>query len=514
MSTQLINTNLGIRLRDILPDAKLIGADEIYFRSCCGMWNDCQTDDLFVAIVDSEQDGHDFTSEAIGRGAAAIVTERLLTTNKPQCIVSDSREAYGRICQALAGQPSQRLTMVGVTGTDGKTVTCHLIRSVFKAAEKKSGLVSSIEVDFGSNRQSIPTQELNPPCIAEQLTQMVLAECQAAVVEIPSVSLAKRCLSGVDLDVAVLTNIRSHDDEIHGSAANYQRAQMRVLDQLKPTGFAVLNADDPTTHFLLKKIDKPVLTIGMKQESDVTARVIERTQSEQTFMISAGSESIPVRTSIIGDQHVYNCLTATAVGLASGIDLSTIAKGLEMGGNIPGRLERVECGQSFGVWIDSARTTGQLATAIRSIKQVTKGKVWCICSLDESQSKQHRRRIGEVVEKAADRAVITRTSVNQAIDYEPAHQILDGFDDPESAQLIPNRFKAIEWTLQQAKPEDAILVTGCGDRPFALIGEHNWTISDRDVCQAWLYDNASLSPECSQPAYGEDIYNIDDYREM
>ncbi len=513
MSTQLLNTNLGIRLREILPDAKLIGADEIFFRACCGMWNDCQTDDLFVAIVDSEQDGHDYTSEAINRGASAIVTERLLTTSKPQCVVSDTREAYGRICQALAGNPSKHLRTVGVTGTDGKTVTCHLIRSIFKAAEITSGLVSSIEVDFGSNRQSVPAKELNAPCIAEQLTQMVLADCKAAVVEVPSDSLAKRCLSGVDLDVAVLTNIRTHESQMHGSAQNYRRANMRLLDQLKPTGLAVLNADDPTTNAMIKKIDKPVLTIGIKQEAEVTARVLERTKSEQTIVICAGSESIPVRTTIIGDQHIYNCLTATAVGLASGIDLSTIARGLELAGNIPGRLERIECGQDFGVWVDSARTTGQLATAIRTLKQVSTGKVWCICSLDDNQTKEQRRRIGEVVEKAADRAVITRTSVEQAVDYEPAHQVLDGFDDPEKAQLIPNRFKAIEWTLQQAKPGDAILVTGCGDRPFALIGEHNWTITDRDVCQAWLYDNASLSPEKAPPIGDLDIYNIDDYRE-
>ena len=301
MSTQLLKTNLGIRLRDILPQAKIIGAKEVYFRSCCGMWNDCQTDDLFVAIMDADSDGHDYTHEAIDRGATAIVTERLQSTNRPQCLVEDSREAYGRICQALAGQPSQQLTTIGVSGTDGKTVTSHLIASVLKAADRETGLVSSIEVSCGKTRQSVPSQELNPPWLAEQLSQMAMADCDAAVIEIPSVALAKRCLSGVDLDLAVLTNIRQDHLNFHGSPSNYRRATMRLLEQLKPTGLAILNADDPTTHFLLDDIKKPVLTVGMKQTADVTATVIERTNSEQTFVVTAGSESIPIRITTIGD---------------------------------------------------------------------------------------------------------------------------------------------------------------------------------------------------------------------
>ena len=512
VSTQTINANLGIRLRDILPSAKLINSKEVYFRSCCGLWKDCEQDDLFVALVEAEQDGHEFTQEAIKRGAAAVVTELLLSTDRPQCIVSDSREAYGKICQALAGQPSQHLTTVGVTGTDGKTVTSHLIRGVFKTAGLKSGLVTSIEVNCGQNRQSIPSKELNSPRIAEQLTQMVMADCTNAVIEIPSDALAKRALAGVELDVAVVTNIRHNYLDFQGSTDNYRQHKMRLLGQLKKTGLAVLNRDDPTTHFLLENIDCPVLTIGMKHEAEVTAHLVERTISEQTFMITAGSESVAVRTSIIGDQHIYNCLAAAAVGLATGIELATIAKGLESVGNIPGRLERVECGQSFGVWIDSARSPGQLSNAIRTLKQVTTGKVWCVCSTDLEQNETLRRRIGEVVEKSADRVVITRTTVDQAIDYEPAHQVLDGFENPGSAQLIPNRFKAIEWALQKAKPGDSVLVTGCGERPFALIGEENWTISDNDVCQAWLYDHSTLAPIQPSDDSVSQIFNIEDYR--
>jgi UDP-N-acetylmuramoyl-L-alanyl-D-glutamate--2,6-diaminopimelate ligase len=503
----------GIRLCDILPDAQFIGAEDIVVRSCCGQWDDCQSDDIYVAIVGTEADGHEFSHEAVKRGASAVVTERLLTIDRPQCIVPDTRKAYGKICQALAGKPSSRMTTIGVSGSDGKTVTSHLIRSILKTARKSTGLVSTIEVDLGGNRHSIPPEKLNAPSLADQLSQMVIGDCSHAVVEVSSVSLAQRALAGVEFDVAVMTNIREDHLDFHGSRENYRRAQTRLMQCLKPQGMVVLNADDPTTHHLLDDVGSPVLTIGMKQEAQITAKVIERCTSEQTFVITAGCESIPVRTTTIGDQHIYNCLAATAVGLSLGIELATIALGLERANHIPGRLERVECGQPFSVMIDSARSPNQLATAIRTLQTVTSGDVWCVFSTHDGQHSSERRRIGEVVERSADRAILTRTTVDQIVDYEPAHQVLDGVSQPGDVRLIPNRFRAIEWTLQQAQPGDAVLIAGCGEKPFALVGEENWTITDRDVCQAWLYDNAEISEMDRQPiSGGPEIFNIDDYR--
>ncbi len=515
MSTQLSSQRAavdGIRLTDVLPGARVVGAQDIVFRSCCGSWQDCQTDDLYVAIVDADHDGHEFTHEAVARGAHAVVTERLLTTRRPECIVPDTREAYGKICQALAGKPSQHLSTIAVSGSDGKTVTSHLIRSIFQAAEQKAGLATSMEVELGQNCSSVPAKEVTSPRLAEQLTQMALANCQHAIFEVPSVALAQRCLAGVDLDVAVLTNIRMNALGFHGSPANYRRAQLRLLEHLKPTGVAIVNADDPTSHFLLERIDSPTLTFGVRQEAQLTAKLLDRGPSEQTIMLIAGSESVPVRTRMVGDQHIYNCLAAAATCLSQGIDLATIAAGLEQLEHLPGRLERLECGQPFGVWVDSARTPNQLATAIRTVSQVARGRVWCVASVDPEQSSAHRQRLGEVLERACDQPVLSKTYIEKNVDYEPFHQVLDGFDNPGEANLIPNRFRAIEYVLQNAQPGDAVLITGCGERPFALIGDQNWTINDRDVCEAWLYDHASLWPASMNDGLEPGIFNIDDYR--
>jgi UDP-N-acetylmuramoyl-L-alanyl-D-glutamate--2,6-diaminopimelate ligase len=489
-----------------------LGASEVYVQSCCGQWNDCENNDLFVAIVGPESDGHDWAHEAIKRGAAAIVTERLLTVDRPQCLVSDSRAAYGRICQALAGIPSQRLATIGVSGSDGKTVTSHLIREVLQQANFLTGISTSIEVNLGRKRESVPNKPLTSPMLAEQLSQMVMADCQHAVLETSSIELAQRVVDGVDFDLVVLTNVRRDHLEFHGSADNYRRAQLRLLKHLKPGGMAVLNADDPTTHFMLEQLPAPSLTFGIKQDAQVTAKIIERTRDGQTFLIQAGCESIPVRTTIIGDQHVYNCLAAAAVGLARGIELATIAEALGNVTVIPGRLERLECGQDFGVWIDVARSTNQLAAAIRAVKQVSSGKVWCVLSTDDSQTESERKRLGEVADRTSVETIVTKTTIETTNHFEPAHQVLDGFEFAGKPRVIPNRFRAIEWVLSQAKPGDGVLITGCGDKPFALVGEDCWTISDRDVCQAWLYDNASMIGEPWQQGDEPDIFNIEDYR--
>jgi len=511
MTTNLSSEMAGIPVQQILPSAKLIGANHVSISSCCGHWQDVQPGDVYVAVIGSEIDGHEFAYEAIEKGAVAVVTERLLAIDAPQILVQDTRRSYGEICHCLAGAPSQRLKTIGVSGTDGKTVTAHLIQSILRADQRATGMISSIEVTAGKEGHALPNKQINPPAIAEQLSAMVLGSCSYAIVEIPSMALANRSLSGVKLDVAVLTNVRRDPDNCHGNSNNYSRAFLRMLDHLNEGGLAVVNADDPKSHFLLEKIAHPTLTIGVKQDANVMGKVLQRSNCDQVFTITAGSESVVIRTAMIGDQHVYNCLAAAAVGLTLNINLQTIAKGIEAAGHIAGRMQRIECGQPFGVWIDSATSATQLANALRTLRQVVTGKIWCVCSVAEGQSKLQRRMMGEVAQRAAGQAVITRTSADPMVDYEPIHQVLDGFDKPESAQVVPNRFKAIEWVLSRAKAGDAVLIAGCGERPFALVGENKWTIADSDVCEAWLYDNSSMLEEKSQ-AEVETILDIEDYR--
>ena len=499
----------GLSLKRILPEAKPIGGSDLQIQSCCGSWQEIQPNDLYVAIVSADADGHDYAQAAIDRGAVGVVTERLLAIDRPQFLVRDSRQAYGKLCQALAGNPASRVTTIGVSGSDGKTVTSCLIDSILNIAGRNSRSATSLG-DFRSlEEDSIRSESLNSPRLANWLADGVISGCSHAVMEIHSRNLAQHCLTGMQLDVAVLTNLRNDHLDLHGTADNYRRVQQRLLKFVKPEGVAILNADDPNTAKLLDQLDLPALTVGIHQPAEVSAKLLERNCAEQMFILNAGNESLVVRTQMIGKHHVYNCLTAAAVGLALGVELPEIVRGLEAVGQIPGRLERVSCGQPFDVWIDAASRPNQLASAIHAVRQLTNRKVWVVASTDSRQSPTLRRRLGEVLERAADQVVITQNSGAAAASFEAAHQVLDGFTEPKMARPIPNRFRAIEWVLENAAEEDAVLITGLGDRPLANVGTGAWPVTDRDVCQAWLYDRHSF---CTEQEGRSRTFRIDDYR--
>jgi UDP-N-acetylmuramoyl-L-alanyl-D-glutamate--2,6-diaminopimelate ligase len=496
----------GLSLRTLLPEARFVGPGDVQVRSCCGRSSDCEPNDLFVAIVESDCDGHDHVNEALRKGASAIVSERLLAIDRPQCIVDDTRRAYGRICHALAGDPSAKLNAIGVTGSLGKTVTSHLIRGILAAAEESHGIVSSLHplVDTALSNDL----EINAPSLAHFLSTMVLSGDRHAILEAPSGALAQHRFAGIELDVAVVTNIRREHLDVHGNAHNYRGAKMRIFDYLKPTGLAIVNADDPTTHFLLDQLPCPALTIGVRQSAEVTGQILERSAGEQTILIRAGNQSAPVRTAMIGAHQVYNLLTAAAVGLALGIDLPLIARGLESVASVAGRLERVVCGQDFGLFVDISRTPNQLAAALHAVRQVTTGRVICVATTAASQSAGDRVQVGRVLERGAQHCIMTSERLGLPLEYEPYHQLLDGFAQPRRGHVIPDRLAAIEQALSLAKPGDGVLISGCGEQAIATIGDEGWNITDRDVCQAWLYDQAIGSKQ-SAPT----TFRIDDYRE-
>ena len=308
MSIRQLPTNtLGINLREILPDAQVVGERDVVFRSCCGQWDECQPDDLFVAVMGSETDGHDYAAQAIERGATAVVGERLLSVKRPQFIVEDSRNAYGLICSALAGNPSQRMATIGVTGTDGKTVTSHLIRSILESAGLRVGISSSIETRFG--RQAEPASPANnAPAIAEQLSKMVLGDCTHSILETTSIALAQRATAGTSFDIAVLTNIRKRHDQFHGSVENYRRAKKRLMKHLKPSGFAVLNADDSMSREFLNEMDVPIMTIGIHQKAEITAKLLDRNVGCQTFMLCAAPSRFRFgRESLVSSTFITAC---------------------------------------------------------------------------------------------------------------------------------------------------------------------------------------------------------------
>jgi UDP-N-acetylmuramoyl-L-alanyl-D-glutamate--2,6-diaminopimelate ligase len=394
--------------------------------------------------------------------------------------VEDCRIALGLVCHALAGSPSQGLHTVGICGSYGKSTTQQLLHAI-------------VDAD-GGDAEALPQDKIEqygPLHIARWMAEARAHGVSHATLEVSPDSLARRQLSGTELDLAILTNLHRHHA---GSPQNFHRFMghiSRMFEHIKPQGCAIINADDPLSQRILNELTVPALSFGIHQPAEVTATILERHRSEQTFLIDAGDESIAVRTRIIGDSHIYNCLAATAAGLAMGISQNAIIRGLESLNSQPGCLQRVEYGQACGVFLDSAHTPHAVAHALRTLRSVTDGNLLCVLGVGNRLSEIERANLGRIVEQLSDRCVITGPQLDRKLSLRNAHDILDGFDRPAQAHLLPDRAKAICWALGESSPGDVILIAGTTPPSPS---DEELCLHDEDVVRYWLTHESSRGP--------------------
>lgn len=470
----------GLPVSEILPDGQIFGAEEIWFSSCTSDSRACRSGDIFVAIIGDRLDGHTFIDEAVRQGAQAIIAERLIPSLEvPLYIVPDSRVAYAELCHALAGFPSRRLNVIGVTGTHGKTTTTCLIQSIIKMAGLHSGVLNTLGYCDGQRTSPAVLSTPGAAVMADYLAKMRAGGCTHAVVEFSSRAIATRRTVGVELDVACVT----HDQ--HGHVDSHDTTA-QIFEQLRPEGLVVLNADDDKCAEYQDQLPNPVLTIGMRRPAAVTAMVLERVPSEQTFLLQWGTDTIPVRTHIIGDHHIYNCLAAAAVGLAYGVDLATIVRGLENVDEIPGQLQRIECGQKFQVFVDNAHTPEALENSLRTLREVTSGRLICVFGAAGNRDREKRPRMGETVAMLADASIVTDDNPRNESSSEIVEGILRGMQSAEDVLVEFDRASAIEIAIASADEGDCVLIAGRGHESWQILGNQRLPLDDREVARHCL----------------------------
>jgi UDP-N-acetylmuramoyl-L-alanyl-D-glutamate--2,6-diaminopimelate ligase len=497
-----------LSLRKLLPGAEFHNAQDIPVSGCLCDGRRIEPGDLFAAFAGSRHDGRDFIPQAVARGCAAVLAEGPVPDlSLPVCIVPDAREAYGRICQALAGDPSDDLKVIGVTGTNGKTTTSCLVASILTTGGYRVGLLGTL--GYLDGRRIVEATLTTPPAesLAAWLARMVHNDCSHAVMEVSSHALDQARIAGIRLDAACVTNVTRDHLDYHRTLRQYRRAKSKLFRHLSGEGFAVVNADDPVSASYLGEIDGPVLTVGIRSAAEITAKLLEQHLSEQTFLLCAGSETMPVRTQMIGTHHVYNCLVAAAVGLTYGIDLPVVVRGLETAGQVPGRLERIECGQPFSVFVDYAHTPHALAAALRTLRRLAAGRLICVFGAGGDRDRKKRPLMGRAVEAEADLAVVTSDNPRSEDPQAIIRDVLDGFRHPDAAEVVPDRAEAICRALAAAEPDDCLLIAGKGHESHQIIGEDRIPFDDRQLARQWLYQArpyAETSQRLWQPTPGAD----------
>jgi UDP-N-acetylmuramoyl-L-alanyl-D-glutamate--2,6-diaminopimelate ligase len=468
---------VGVRLRSLLPDAELVGIDDVTVVHSAVDASLCRSGDVFFALEpdateDQGADGHQQAADAVRNGAAAVVASRPLSLATPICYVPDVRDAYGRVCQALAGNPTEKLPTVAVAGSFGKTTAGYLVASVLSAAGQTPGVIGSLGYCDGVETTDARWTTPPPPVAAAWLGRMVANGCTHAVVEASSLGIAQGHTAGIRFDACCLTNLYRDSQRSDGRRGDDRPLIARLLDQLAPEGVLIANVDDPGAAVVAAAHNGPVVTVGLNAPAEVTATVLERCRWEQTFLISFGREVVPVRTRLVGPHNLNHCLLAAAVGTAYGISPEVIVRGIESVNELPGRLERIECGQPFGIFLDDARSPAALEACLETLRGATERKLRCVYETVEANVAGLQEELERVVRRWCDEAIVVDRAAKRG-DFR--------------RQALAERADAIGRALREAENGDTLLIIGGaaaaaedGDR-----GAADW--DDRQFVRRWLY---------------------------
>ena len=448
-----------------------------------------KTGDIFVAIKGTVHDGHDYIREAFKKGAARVLCEAGPSglseeDRKKIVVVKDTREALGYIAGHVFGDPSNSLSIYGVTGTNGKTTTVFLMDSVLNSAAIESGLVSTVFTKTSGNvfsRSSMTTPDLM--ILNRLLSEMIASGKRAAVLEISSHALDQQRVRGIGLDSAVFTNITPEHLDYHKDMATYLKDKSRIFRNLKPAGTAVLNLDDPMVSGLRKTIDFPrLVTFAIEETADVRAENIRLSIDGAEFDLVAGKlGSARVRTGLIGKHNVYNILAATAALLNSGLSIEEIKEGLESAPPVPGRLDAVRTGAPFKVFVDYAHTPNALENVLRCLRPLTSGSLICVFGCGGDRDKTKRPAMGKIAAETCDRVILTSDNPRTEDAIEILSQIEKGVLDKNNYSIIKQREDAIRESLKAAGKGDIVVIAGKGHEDYQVIGKRTIHFDDKEV---------------------------------
>ncbi|MBV8611509.1 MAG: UDP-N-acetylmuramyl-tripeptide synthetase [Singulisphaera sp.] len=478
----------SVSLRKLLPGARFVGCRDWEVSGCTADSRRLDPGQVFVAIRGSRHDGHDFVSQALERGAAGVVVERPCPeAGRLQVVVADSRVAHARICQALAGDPTEQLLTVGVTGTCGKTVASLLLRSIFEATGERFGLVGALGWSDGVDVH--PSSGVSPGAegLAAMLGTMVECRCAGAVIEVGAEALEQCRIEGLELDAAVVTDLGGTLGPGLDDLPARRRAKARLFCKVVPGGAAVVNADDPYAELLgAVNLDARRVSFAIDRPADVTARIVRLDARGSRFLLRGFDREAAVELPLVGPAHVSQALAAAAVAWSRDLMLDAVVAGLESVTGVPGRLEAVVEGQDFAVWVDQARSGLELWQALASVRALTSGKVHCVLGAEGLQGRSVRLALAHAAEAGADRVVLTSDNPRTEDPNQILDDLLSGFRRPGRVRVEPDRRRAIEAALRDAEPGDAVLIAGKGQRTFQIFAGTAVPFDDQAIAAQWL----------------------------
>jgi UDP-N-acetylmuramoyl-L-alanyl-D-glutamate--2,6-diaminopimelate ligase len=470
---------------------------------------------VFVAVPGLDTDGHSFLRDAIDRGAAALLVqgdrralwEPLLASGTTVVVVPDARAALAKAAAGFYGRPATKLGVIGVTGTDGKTTTVHLIAHLLESAGRPAGYLSSAA--FRSNREAARNEShmttLEAPFVQQQLASMLEAGMRYAVIEASSHGLALHRVDECAFDVAVFTTLSRDHLDFHGTMDEYRDAKGRLFRMLDESPAkegiakaAVVNADGAEAGYFRSLSRAPVTVYGIDAPADVRGEEIEARGLSTRFRLITPSGNADVTVGLAGRYNVSNCLAATAAALSQGLSLEEIARALESFPGVPAHLELIDAGQPFRVVVDIASTPDAMRRVLEVLRLSTEGRLIAVFGAAGERDSARRDGIGRVVGELADFAVLTNEDPRREDPDAIIEQIASGLreagreEDADFAR-VPDRREAIRHAFERASASgggDTVLLAGKGTEPSIVIGTTHLPWDEAQVARELLLELA------------------------
>ena len=443
---------------------------------------------LFFCISGYKTDGHSYAQSAIDNGAAALMVTRPLDVSVPQIVVDDARLAMAALSREFYGRPDAELKMIGITGTKGKTTTTYMIKSVLEAAGKKMGLIGTIINMIGTKELHTDRTTPESPDLFALLRQMADEKCDAVVMEVSSHSLYLGRVAGITFDVGVFTNMSRDHLDFHETFENYMAAKKLLFHM---TQRAAVNADDKASAFMMDGINIDWLTYGIKEKANVYAKNIEITPKGVSFDLCSVRSMIPLNLNIPGIFSVYNALSAASACLQLGIGIETIKTGLEAMPRVAGRFEVLDTGQlPFTMILDYAHTPDSLENTLLTVKGFARGRIITVFGCGGDRDRGKRPMMGEIAGRLSTFTIITSDNPRTENPFDIISEIEAGIQKTNCEFIsIENRREAIRYAIQNANPDDIIVLAGKGHETYQEINGVQYPFDEKVVVKELLEEN-------------------------
>ena len=445
---------------------------------------------VFICYKGVTVDGHEFIGQALQNGAGTIVGEHPPPGNLPRHATyiqtTNGRVALARFAANWHGNPANRLKLIGITGTNGKTSTAYLVRAIFEAAGLKSAIMGTVGHRYGNVVVPAATTTPDPLTLHNLFRQFANAGLQYVIMETSSQGLAQHRLANLKFATAAFTNLTQDHLDYHETMGDYLNAKTMLFQQIRrENGLAILNADDPASNHIRQHTDAAIQTYGIGGCADLSVRDVESTLKGLAFTAVTPRGNIRARLRLMGDYNLYNALAAVGIAQHHGCSNDEIRDGLE-NTIVPGRFELVDRGQDFAVVVDYAHTPDGLENLLTAARRITEGNLICVFGCGGDRDRGKRPKMGRISATIADHSVITSDNPRTENRDRILNDILAGVPDCTNYDLIPDRREAINRAIGLAKVGDLVAIAGKGHEDYQILGNQTVHFDDREVAAECL----------------------------